>query len=203
VVKNFHFRGLQERIAPLAMFLMAEDFRYLTLNISMEHYQDVLDFIKETHQRLFPEHIYETFFLDKDFEQQYFAEERTGNIMAVFTMLGIFIACIGLFGLASFMAESRTKEIGIRKVMGASVAKIVVSFSLDFIKWVIWACVIALPLAWFSINWWLQNFAYRVETELWIYAISMLAAVLIALFSVIWQAFQAARSNPVDSLRYE
>ena len=203
VVKNFHFRGLQESIAPLAFFYMVEDYRYLTLTISTNQIDETIAFIDETHKRLFPGKIYQHFFLDKDFEQQYMAEERISKIITVFTFLGILIACLGLFGLASFIAEQRTKEIGIRKVMGASVAKIIVLLSAEFIKWVLWACLIAIPIAWYATNLWLENFAYRIDVGYWVFVYSSVLALLIALFTVSWQSVKAAYSNPVEALRYE
>jgi len=142
-------------------------------------------------------------FLDEAFDQMYRTEQRVGNIFITFAILAIFIACLGLFGLSAFMAEQRTKEIGIRKVLGASVGNIVTMLSKDFLKLVLIAAVIAFPLAWWGMRTWLQDFAYRTEISWWIFALAGAVAVLIALATVSFQAVRAAVSNPVESLRSE
>jgi putative ABC transport system permease protein len=126
-----------------------------------------------------------------------------GQIFISFTLMAIFISCLGLFGLASFTADQRTKEIGIRKVLGASVSHVILLLSRDFTKWVILANVVAWPAAFFIMNKWLQGFAYRIGLAVWIFVISGVAALLIALLTVSAKAFKAAVANPVDSLRYE
>ena len=143
------------------------------------------------------------FFLDDDFNRQYGSEERLGTLFFIFTILGIVIAVLGLFGLASYIAEQRTKEIGIRKVLGASVSTLIVLISKEFTKWVLLANILAWPAAYLFINNWLQNFAYRTSIALWVFIISGAIALLIALLTVGFQAVKAAFANPVDSLRYE
>jgi putative ABC transport system permease protein len=130
-------------------------------------------------------------------------EQRIGKIVLIFSVLAILIACLGLFGLSTFIAEQRTKEIGIRKVLGATVTNITILISKDFIKLVVIAVVIASPLAWWAMNNWLQGFAYRVQIGWMVFAITIVAAVFIALATVSWQAVRAALANPVDSLRSE
>jgi len=203
VAKNFHFRGLQSTVDPLLIYLMVDDFRYLSLKVNTENLDDIFAFIDNTYQELFPNTVYEYFFLDSDFEKQYRAEEQLSRIFSLFAFFGIFIACLGLFGLASFIAEQRTKEIGIRKVLGASVLRIVYMLSKEFVKWVMIATVLAWPVAWIGMNYWLQDFAYRIHMNFLPFILSGILALAIAILTVSYQTFKAGRSNPVESLNYE
>ena len=142
-------------------------------------------------------------FLNDSYNQMYRAEQRVGRIAMIFSILAIFIACLGLFGLATFIAEQRTKEIGIRKVLGASVSGIVQLLSKDFVKLVAIAFVIAVPVGWYFMHHWLQNFAYRIDMSWWVFGLAGLIALLIALLTVSFQAIKAAVANPVKSLRTE
>jgi putative ABC transport system permease protein len=142
-------------------------------------------------------------FLDESFNQMYRAEQRIGRIILIFSTLAILIACLGLFGLSTFIAEQRTKEIGIRKVLGASVSGIVQLLSKDFIKLVALSFIFAAPLAWYFMNKWLQDFAYRIHISWWIFLLAGVLAVTIALVTVSFQAIKAALMNPVRSLRTE
>ena len=142
-------------------------------------------------------------FLEDSFDAMYRAEQRIGTIALTFACLAIFIACLGLFGLAAFTAEQRTKEIGVRKVLGASVGSIVALLSKDFLKLVLIAIVIASPIAWYAMNRWLQDFAYKITIEWWVFALAGLLAVGIALLTVSFQSIRAALMNPVKSLRSE
>jgi putative ABC transport system permease protein len=142
-------------------------------------------------------------FLDEAFDRKYKAEEKLGKIFSYFTLLAIFIACLGLFGLAFFTAEQRTKEIGIRKALGASITGIIMLLSKEFTKWVLLANIIAWPIAYVAMNRWLQNFAYRINMGLGTFIIAALLALIIALLTVGYQAIKTARANPVESLRYE
>ena len=142
-------------------------------------------------------------FLDERLDQLYRVEQRTGTIMLYFSGLTIFISCLGLFGLASYMAEQRTREIGIRKVLGASVSTVVLMLSKEFMVWVLVANLIAWPCAWWAMNDWLQTFAYRTEIGSMPFILSGLLAVLIALITISYQSIKAALANPVDTLQYE
>lgn len=142
-------------------------------------------------------------FMDDQYNKTYSAEQRTGTILNIFALLTIFVACLGLFGLAAYTAEQRTKEIGIRKVLGASVTSISKMLSKDFIKLVFIACTIAFPIFWWAMNKWLQSFAYRIHISWWIFVVVGLLAILIALITVSTQAIKAAIANPVESLRSE
>jgi putative ABC transport system permease protein len=203
VTKNFHYRGLQNEVESLIMEYYPERFRYLTLSIDISKLKEILVFVEFQWKSIFSSNPFESFFLDADFDRQYRADEQVGRIFGIFTLLGLFIACLGLLGLASFTAESRTKEIGIRKVCGASVAGIVLMLSKQFTKWVLLANGIAWPVAYFAMNKWLQNFPYRINIDIVTFLLSGLLVLAIALLTVSFQSFKAALANPVDSLRYE
>jgi putative ABC transport system permease protein len=203
VTKNFHYRGLQSEVEPLVMEFQPDIFRYLTLSIDISNLKETLAFIESQWKALFPGNPYESFFLDADFDQQYKAEEQIGKIFGIFTLMGLMIACLGLLGLASFTAESRTKEIGIRKVLGASVMGIAVMLSKQFTKWVLLSSIIAWPIAYYFMNKWLKNFAYRTSIDIATFLLSGLLVLVIALLTVSFQSVRAAVANPADSLRYE
>ncbi|MFN2440310.1 MAG: ABC transporter permease, partial [Chitinophagaceae bacterium] len=142
-------------------------------------------------------------FLDAEFDALYHAEKRMGTVFTIFTVLSIFVACLGLFGLAAYTAERRTKEIGVRKVLGASVQGLVLLLSKDFVKLVLLAAVIAFPIAWWGMSKWLEDFAYRITIGWWVFIVAGIIALLIALFTVSFQAIKAAVKNPVKNLRVE
>ena len=142
-------------------------------------------------------------FMDESFNNMYRAEQRVGEISITFSILTIFIACLGLFGLVTYMAEQRTKEIGVRKVLGASISNVIIMLSKDFLKLVLIAAIIAFPIAWWAMHTWLQQFAYRISISWWIFIVAGIAALLIGLITVSFQAVKAAVANPVDSLRSE
>ncbi len=203
VTKNFHYRGLQSNVEPLVMEFLPEMFRYVTLSIDISNLKETLAYVDSQWKTMYPGNPFENFFLDADFDQQYRSDEQVGRIFGIFTVLGLFIACLGLLGLASFTAETRTKEIGIRKVLGASITGIVIMLSKQFTKWVLLANVIAWPVAYYIMSRWLKNFAYRADINILIFIISGLLVLAIALLTVSFQSIRAAASNPTDSLRYE
>jgi len=203
VIKDFHFRSLHEEIQPMVLFMMPEWFSYLSVRIRPENISTTIDFVEKKWHEFDPNRPFDYFFLDEIFDQMYRAEQRFGNTFVAFSVLAVVIACLGLFGLASFMAERRTKEIGIRKVLGASIINIVSQLSKDFTKWVIFANLIAWPVAFFVMNKWLQNFAYQVGLSLDTFLVAGVLALLIALLTVSFHAIKAAISNPVDALRHE
>jgi len=203
VFKNTHFRPLTNQINPLYFQLNPGRINHLVIRVPTENMQATIQFIKETWEKIVPMYPFEFRFVDDDFNRAYTSIERMSGLANVFTLIAIFIACLGLFGLASFTAEQRSKEIGIRKVLGASMPGIVVLLSKEFTKWVLIANVIGWPLAYFIMNRWLQNFAYRVKISPEIFILSGLAALIIALIAVGYQTVKAATANPADSLRYE
>lgn len=203
VVKDFHFQTMHHHIAPLALILNPERSSCLCARIKMNDVPGTIAFIEKTYKKFSPSHPFEYYFLDESFNRMYNTEQRLGSIFGYFSFLAIFIACLGLFGLASFTVEQKTKEIGIRKVLGASVPGIFSLLSKGLTKWILLANIISWPLAYYFLNKWLQNFAYRVNLNVWIFILSGLVALAIALLTVSYQTIKAATANPVESLRYE
>jgi putative ABC transport system permease protein len=203
VTRDFHYRGLQRKVEPLVIEFLPEQFHYISISLNTENLDKQLALVENQWKELFPANPYESFFLDKDFERLYRSEGQVGLISGVFMFLGIFIACLGLLGLVSFTTEQRTKEIGIRKVLGASVSNVAIFLSWDLTKWVLLANIAAWPIAYFFMNKWLHNFAYRTQLGIWIFIASGATAMFIALATVSTMAIKAASANPVDSLRYE
>jgi len=203
IVKDYHYQGLQSSIEPLGIFLFQDDYRYITLSLDTRDLSTTLERIEDTFRKQFPNELYDHFFLDMDFDGQYHREEKLTRLVFLFTLLGIAIASIGLFGMASFMAEKRRKEIGIRKVNGALISNIVFLLSFDLAKWIIVALIIACPIAWYGTTKWLETFAYQVDKSLWVFLVAGALAFVITLLTVSYQSLKVARENPVDSLRYE
>ena len=166
-------------------------------------YPATIPFIENTWKKYADHESIEYSFLDQDVGRMYIADQQAGKIITTFSILAIFIACLGLLGLAAFVTEQRTKEIGIRKVLGASVMEVMALLSKEFIKWVLVANVIAWPLAYYVMNNWLKNFAYKIDLSFWVFAASGLFVMIIALLTVSSHAVKAATANPVESLRYE
>ena len=204
VVKNFHFKDLHEEIEPIAFRYYHEaDFNYLLARSGGSNVKQALTGLEATWKKLNPNEPFEYSFLDQDFQKNYEAEDRQAGLINYFTIVAIIISCLGLFGLATFTAEQRTKEIGIRKVLGASVYGVVALLSKDFLKLVFIAVLIASPLAWWGMNKWLQNFAYQTSIGWQVFAITTFIAILIAFATISFQAIKAAIANPVKSLRTE
>lgn len=203
VVNDFHFASLHENIAPLVLLIYPDMFQRLALRVRPQNLTATLARIRKMWQDFAPNRPFEYSFLDDDFDKLYKADQQLEQIWFIFAGLAILIACLGLFGLAAYSAERRTKEIGIRKVLGASISTIASNLSRDFIKLVLLANLIAWPLAYYTMRFWLQDFAYRIEMSWWIFAMASCVALFIALLTVSTQAIRAALANPVDSLRYE
>ncbi len=202
VMKDFNFKSLRENVTPLLLTL-GEDHGALSMKINSSNIPLLLDQVKDKFKQLASDQQFRYSFMDEDFDSIYRAEERMGTIFITFTSLAILIACLGLFGLAAYAAEQRTKEIGIRKVLGANVITIVGMLSVDFIKLVIISIVIASPLAWFAMQKWLQGFAYRQDIQWWVFAVAGLGAILIAFITISFQSIRAALANSVTSLKAE
>ena len=205
VVKDFHFEDLHLPITPYGYQLNSnlDNFNYMLVHTRGADMRALLSSIGAGWHRLNPNEPFEYNFLDEEFQKNYQAEDRLAGIVGYFTMIAILICCLGLFGLAAFSAEQRVKEIGVRKVLGASVSGIVGLLSKDFLKLVFVAIVIASPLAWYIMNKWLQDFAYRVDISWWVFVVAGIGAVLIAFITIGFQAIRAATVNPVKSLRTE
>ncbi|MBN8823309.1 MULTISPECIES: ABC transporter permease [unclassified Spirosoma] len=202
VVKDFHFRSMHEAISPLVMMLGSNSGAVI-VKIKTKDIHGLLASLKKQWEQLTTEAPFAYSFLEERFNNTYLAEQKTGRILGLFAGLTIFVACLGLFGLATFMAEQRTKEIGVRKVLGASVPSIVGLLSKDFLKLVAIAIVLASPVAWYAMNRWLADFAYKIDIEWWMFVLAGVLAVGIALLTVSFQSIKAALMNPVKSLRAE
>jgi putative ABC transport system permease protein len=203
VMRDFHARSLREEIGPVILRNLTRYLNYLTVRIQGDNIPETMAFLEQTWKELLPDRPFEFEFIDESLNAMYKSEMRIGQLAGTFALMAIFVACLGLLGLASFSAEQRTKEIGIRKVLGASISGIVLLLSRDFAKWVLIANLIAWPVAFFVVQNWLQNFAYRVDITWWVFGVSGLLAFIIALLSVSYQAVRAALTNPVNALRNE
>jgi predicted permease len=203
VMKNFHYQPLQNKIEPLAIHVYPDYFNYMLIRIPRENISTSLKSIENAWDRVIPNYPFEYMFLDEAFDSMYRKEQTIGTLLKYFAVLAVFVACLGLFGLASFTAEQRTKEIGIRKVLGASTSQITLLLFREFFILVLLANLIAWPAAYFAMKSWLQNYAYKTSIGLIIFLAAMGLALIIAIISVSYQAIRAAFTNPVDSLRYE
>jgi putative ABC transport system permease protein len=204
VMKDFHFHSLRTSIGPLAMALGPDDYwRYALVRIHQDNVSSTLEDIKAQWTKLFPFSPFAFRFMEEGYERQYRSEERMGKLINVFAGLAVFVACLGLLGLTSFAVEQRRKEIGIRKVLGASTRNVLWILGREFVLWVLVANVIAWPIAYVAMSGWLRNFAYRIGVGLEIFVFSSLLTLAIALATVVFQSFRTATSNPTDSLRYE
>jgi putative ABC transport system permease protein len=202
IVKDFHFKSFHERISPLVMTLHSRQGTML-IKTKTKDIAGLLASIKTSWDKMNAKAPFSYSFLDERFNNTYRAEQNTGFMLGIFAGLTIFVACLGLFGLATFMARKRNKEIGVRKVLGASVQSIVSLLSKDFLKLVGIAFLVAAPVSWFIMNKWLQDFAYRINISWWVFALAALAAVIIAIGTVSIQAIRAAVANPMKTLRTE
>lgn len=203
VVRNFNYASLHNKIEPLIIEFLPGAARHLIVRMNNQKIHETLEFVKTKVNEMAPGHLFIYTFIEDQFNRLYASEARMGKIFNIFSLLAIFISCLGLFGLSAHSAEQRIKEIGVRKVLGASSSNIVLLLSREFVIWVIAANIFALPLAFFAMNKWLQNFAYRVNIGIPIFFISGILALLIALVTVSYRSIKVARANPVDSLRYE
>jgi len=203
VMRDFHFKGIQTKIGPLVMVYSPDYFSYASITVDIRNLDKTLSRIEKKWQELNPGGLFTYRFVDSIFDMFYRSNERTAKLFGLFTILSIFISCLGLFGLTSYTAEQKKKEIGIRKVLGASIPGITILISKKFIKWICIAILIAIPIAYFTMDKWLQNFAYRIDIGIWIFIFSAVIAIFIALLTVSFQTIKAAVANPVHSLKYE
>jgi putative ABC transport system permease protein len=202
VVKDFNFSSMHQNVGPLIIQL-GENWGSIAIRMKAANITSVINTIEKKWQTTTAGQPFSYTFMDDDFNKTYTAEQQTGKLFITFAVFAIFIGCLGLFGLVTYAAEQRTKEIGVRKVLGASVSGIVAMLSKDFAKLVFIASLIAFPFAWWIMHKWLQGFAYRVDISWWIFVVAGIAAILIALVTVSFQAIKAAVANPVKSLRTE
>ena len=202
VVNDFHYASLKQKIAPL-MMMLGNNYGGLIIKLRAGDTKLYIDDLKKKWTSFHPEGAFNYQFLDENFASLYAAEQRTGQIFSSFTIIAILIASLGLFGLAAFVTEQRTKEIGIRKVLGASISQLLVLVTKDFLYLVGAAFVLSIPFTWWAMNNWLQEFAYRININVWVFPLSGLAAVFIALLTISFRAIKASVANPVASLKTE
>ncbi|MDH5385525.1 MAG: ABC transporter permease [Candidatus Aminicenantes bacterium] len=206
VVKDYHFASLHEEIQPLILYNAnphGGHYYWISIRTLPERIQETMTFVKSKWKEFDSQYPLEYVFLDEQYDSLYRAEERLAQLFGYFTAVAILIGCLGLFGLSAFSAEQRTKEIGIRKVLGASIPGVILLLVKEFTKWVLAAVLIAWPVGYYIMNIWLQNFAYRINLEFGTFLLAAMLALIISIITVIYQAARAAIANPIDSLRYE
>ncbi len=202
VVKDFHFKSLYEKVEPTVLQIFPDAYVKVAVKIDAADVAGTIRRVEQVWNKFAPDYPIEYTFLDDTFAKMYKAEDKLKTLLWIFTGIAIFVACLGLFGLASYAAERRKKEIGIRKVMGAENASIVVLLSKEFLKLVVVAALIAFPLAWYAMHQWLQDFAYRIDIPIWIFILAGLVAAILAFVTISYQALKAASANPVLNLRF-
>jgi putative ABC transport system permease protein len=203
IIKNFHFQSLHKKIGPLVIFNKLQNYDYLLVKMHSENLYESISELENQWKAIVPNYPMQFQFLDQQLERQYRADTQTEKIINVFTFLIIFISILGLTGMASYIAELRTKEIGVRKVLGATISGILALLSKEFIKWIVVAIIIAFPISWLVMNQWLQTFAYRMDLNVWLFLLSGLFALSVAILTVIFQTFKVAIANPIKALKYE
>jgi putative ABC transport system permease protein len=201
-VKNFNYESLRQNVGPLC-FRLGESTGAASFKVSTSNIKELVSSVEKVWKKMAPSMPFSYRFLDDAFDSMYRTEQRMGKLALAFSILAILVACMGLFGLATYAAEQRTKEIGIRKVLGAPVAGIVEMLSVDFIRLVIISALIAFPIAWWAMDKWLTNFAYRIDIKWWVFLVAAAISIFIALVTTSFQAIRAAMMNPVKSLRTE
>jgi putative ABC transport system permease protein len=200
---DFNFKSLREEVEPLFLFMRENDSRYMAVKLSSTTISGSVDYIRKVWDKMAPDSPFDYFFYDNYYDQLYRKESQFGKVISIFSAIAIVIACMGLFALAAFFSEKRTKEIGIRKVNGATIAEMMTMLNANYIKWVFIAFLIATPIAFYAMHKWLQSFAYKTKLSWWIFCLAGITALVIALITVSWQSWRAATKNPVEALRYE
>ena len=208
ITKDFNFSSLRDLIEPVILRIPEPEkrnifYRDLSVRVSPHSVHEIISYIQETWKSFYPDQPFSFYFVDENQNANYFAEQRMGDIFKYFSLLAILIACLGLYGLTAFMIEGKIKDIGVHKVFGASISKIVFWLLKKYVWWIIIANAIAWPFAYYGMSKWLQNFAYRIDMTVWPFLWAGLLALVIALLTVSWQSLQAATANPVEALRYE
>ena len=203
VVEDFNFASLHEKVMPLIIMNRMENVRYLNIRINPQDKKQVIGLIADKWEQLYPAYPFEFFMQQTRYEEMYTSEVNMGRLFMYFTILAIFIAGLGLFGLSSYTTEQRTREIGIRKVLGSSIMEVVILLSKEFVKLIAIALIIAVPISWFGMDQWLHRFAFQTNISWWIFVISGILSIAIAYLTIIYQTVKASRAKPVDSLKYE
>jgi len=206
VMKDFNYKSIHSEIAPMIIHYFGPQGgggRYVSVRIRPENVRETLAYMEKTWKQVSLNQAFEYEFFDDHFAEIYQAEERTRRIFVAFSVLAVIIACLGLLGLASFITGQRTKEIGIRKVLGATVSGVVVMLSKQYTKWIVLGNVIAWPVAYFAMDRWMRNFAYRSGISVWSFLAAAVLVMVVALMTVSYQTLKAALTNPAESLKYE
>jgi putative ABC transport system permease protein len=205
VVRDFHFESFQEQIEPVIISPLDEKMhvQYMAVRMTGKDIPATMDYIKKVWSKFVPDQPFDSYFLDRDLDNLYQEEKTTAQIFTLFTFLSILIAVLGLFGLASHSAEQRTREIGIRKAMGASIQRIILMLSAQFTRWVLWASLLAFPIAYLGMKFWLGRYAYHIHVEGQLFVYAAIIAIVIAVLTVSFQAVRSAKANPVEALQYE
>jgi ABC-type antimicrobial peptide transport system permease subunit len=203
VLKDFNDRSLRQNLAPLLITTNSTMYRQASIKLSITDIPSTMHAIKKIWEQTFPNNVYQYTFLDDKIASFYKQETQLAQLYKIFAAIAIFLSCLGLYGLASFMAVQRIKEVGIRKVLGATAGNIVYLFSKEFIILIAIAFTIATPIAWYFMHQWLEDYAYRINIGWWVFLIAGVAAILIAMITISFQAIKAAVANPVKSLRSE
>lgn len=204
VMKDYHYQSMRNVIEPLALFLTPKEWwGFMYIRINPGNTQESIKELEKTWSRVVPGYPFDYHFVDEEFDRMYRSEERMGSLMNYFAILAVLIACIGLFGLATYTVEQKTREVGIRKAMGAPVPSILLLFSREFLMLLAVAAVISIPIAWYLLSRWLVSYGYRTTLHLWIFLGAALIAFLVAIIAISWQAIRAVRTNPAETLKYE
>ena len=203
VTEDFHFESLHTGVEPMLILPLLNNPDYIIARINPVNFSETIENIKNSWAKVLPQSLCDIKFFDDSLESLYNSEQKISGLFRYFSFIAVFISCIGLFGLSIFIIERRKKEIGIRKVNGAKIFEVMILLNKDFIRWVIIAFIIACPIAWIVMHKWLENFAFKTNLSWWVFAISGALAVIIALLTVSFQSWKAARRNPVEALRYE
>jgi len=203
IIDDIHFESLHEEIKPAFFVLFQEECSKLIVKVNPSNASDAINILRETSKKIYPEEMFDFRFLDVRLEQLYQKDEKTFQLMGYFSLIAILLACIGLLGMVSFILARRTKEIGVRKVNGATVFEIVQMLNISFIRWIVISFAIATPIAYYGMNKWLENFAYKTDLSWWIFVLAGLISLFIVLLTVSGLSYKAARRNPIEALRYE
>ncbi len=203
VVSNYHQMSVKSAISPIVFPLVTGRANFFTIKLDKGNYQEILEEVKFTYEQFFPGNPFDYFFLDSFFNRQYVNEQKLSKVFTLFAIFAIIVACLGVFGLSSYSALKRTKEIGIRKVLGANINNIVFLLSREFLQLVLWGNLIAWPLVYFFMDHWLDNFTTRISISILVFLLAAILVFVITMITVGYKTLSAARTNPVKALRYE
>lgn len=203
IVEDIHFESLHDKIKPVLFVIMQDMCSRLIVKVNPSNASDAINILRETSLKIYPDEMFDFRFLDVRLEQLYQKDDKTFQLMGYFAIIAIFLASMGLLGIASFMMTSRTKEIGVRKVNGATVSELMQMLNISFVKWMLVSFVIATPIAYYSMNKWLESFAYKAELSWWVFVLAGIISLVLVLLTVSGLSYRAARRNPVEALRYE